>query len=88
VGTPAIVPKARCANILTKVAEFGRIERAPGGCSPNAIEYTLPMSTKRYLIAESNLPTFKVETFYSVCASICDTGKYESQAARKLLCGY
>jgi hypothetical protein len=90
VGTPATVPKDRCASILNDVAECGRIsrERIPSDCSQNSIQESLPMSITRNLFADANLPVFKEDNFYAVCASICETDKYDSRSARRLLCGY
>jgi hypothetical protein len=90
VGTPATVPKDRCASILNDVAECGRIsrERIPSDCSQHSIQESLPLSITRNLFADANLPVFKEDNFYAVCASICEIAKYDSRVARKLLCGY
>jgi hypothetical protein len=90
VGTPTTVPKDRCATILNNVADCGQIsrERTPRDCSQNSIQESMPMSITRSLFSDANLPVFKEDKFYSVCASICETGRYDSRSARKLLCGY
>lgn len=90
VGTPATVPKDRCASILNAVAECGQIvrERVPNNCSQKSIQESLPMSITRNVVADVSLPVFKEDNFYIVCSSICETGKYDSRFARKLLCGY
>jgi hypothetical protein len=89
-GTPATVPKDRCAGILNDVAECGRIsrERMPRDCSQQSIQEGLPMSITRNLFADANLPVFKEDNFYAVCASICESERYDSRVARKSLCGY
>jgi hypothetical protein len=90
VGTPTTVPKDRCAGILNNVIDCGHLvrERTPHDCSQNSIQESLPMYITRSLFTDANLPIFKEDNFYTVCASICETGKYDSRATRKLLCGY
>jgi hypothetical protein len=90
VGKPASVPKDRCVSILNDVAFCGRYnrEKASRDCSQAAIGKNLSMAITRKLYADSNLPFFTEDNFFTVCASICETGKYDARSARKLLCGY
>ena len=89
-GRIATVPKAQCVGILNDVAECGRRSRelAPDDCLQERIEEHSSAATSRRLFAESNLPVFTPDKFYRVCASICKSGTYEAQSARKILCGY
>jgi hypothetical protein len=88
VGTPSAVPKDRCAVILNNVVECGKFNRGmqPRNCSQKSIDIYKAIESE--VVADSNLPIFKQENFYAVCASICETGKYDLRSARKLLCGY
>ncbi len=89
-GRIATAPKAQCVGILNDVAECGRRSRelAPDDCLQERIEEHSSAATSRRLFAESNLPVFTPDKFYRVCASICKSGTYKAQSARKILCGY